>query len=204
MTGKQAGTSGAGLKAIVAELATTLDQVVAHLQLDIDRILRNIADGVLDGRRLLICGNGGSAADAQHLAGELVSSFRIGLARPAIDALALTVNSSVITAYVNDFDPRDMLARQVEAHGRAGDFLLCISTSGRSPKVVRAAEAGVRGGLTVVGLTGHGGGVLGNLTQDCIAVPSHDTQIIQTVHLVIEHYLCEMVERTFEARSVEQ
>lgn len=188
------------LTSIVRHLSVTLDEVVESLGEEIDETFYKIAVGLLDGRRLLICGNGGSAADAQHLAGELVSSFKLGLSRPALDAIALTVNSSVITAYVNDFDPIGVMARQVEAHGRSGDYLLCITTSGQSTNILQAAQAAVRRGLWVVGLTGRDGGLLRELADTCIVIPSDDTQTIQTAHLVLEHYLCEIVDSIHEAR----
>ena len=189
------------LAAAACHLTQTLNDLVDLRAGEVESSFVKVADALLDGYRLLICGNGGSAADAQHLAGELVSSFKLGLDRPALDAIALSANSSVVTAYVNDFDPVDVFARQVEAHGRRGDYLLCISTSGQSTNVVAAARAGLRAGLNVLGLSGRDGGLLSEVAQETIVVPSDDTQTIQAVHLVLEHYLCELVEARFESRK---
>jgi phosphoheptose isomerase len=152
-----------------------------------------IAEAFASGGKLLVCGNGGSAADAQHLAGELVGRFR-AVGRPALPALALTADSAVLTAWANDAGYDEVFTRQVEAHGHPGDVLVAISTSGRSPSVVRALETAARRGLRTVGLLGRDGGAAQRLVEVAITVPSADTQRIQEVHIVAIHLLCELIE----------
>jgi D-inositol-3-phosphate glycosyltransferase len=145
------------------------------------------------GGKLLICGNGGSAADAQHLAAELVGRFK-SVERAPLAALALTADSSVVTAWSNDCGYDDVFARQIQALGRPHDALLCISTSGRSRNLIRAAQAARRMGLERLGLLGGGGGPLRGLSDASVIVPSDDTQRIQEVHGLLLHALCELVE----------
>jgi D-sedoheptulose 7-phosphate isomerase len=147
------------------------------------------------GGALLICGNGGSAADAQHLATEFVSTLTLSHPRPAMRAIALTTDSSALTAIANDFGVERMFARQVEALGRSGDVLLAISTSGNSPNVLAAAGAARAGGLSVIALTGATGGALGPEADVTIRVPSSETGHIQESHLAIEQLLALIAER---------
>ena len=142
--------------------------------------------------KLLFCGNGGSAADAQHLAAEL--SGRFYLERAPLYAEALHVNGSYLTAVGNDYGYEASYARMVRAAGRAGDVLIAISTSGNSPNILRAAEAAGAQGMSVVGLTGAGGGQLAALCDHLIAVPSKDTPRIQEAHILLGHCLCEATE----------
>ena len=146
------------------------------------------------GGRLLICGNGGSAADAQHLATELVSTFTTDNPRPPIPAIALTTDSSLLTAIANDFGVEGIFARQVESHGREGDVLLGISTSGASANVVKAAKQARTQGLRVIALTGRSGGALAPEADVAIRVPSTVTAHIQECHLAIEQLLASLVE----------
>ena len=152
-----------------------------------------VADCFASGGKLLICGNGGSAADAQHLAGELVGRFR-AVGRAALPAVALTADTAILTAWANDVGYDDVFARQVEALGRPGDVLLAISTSGRSPNVTRALETAARLRLRTVGLLGRDGGAAQRLVDVALTVPSADTQKIQEVHIVAIHLLCELIE----------
>lgn len=145
------------------------------------------------GNKLLFCGNGGSAADAQHLAAELVSRLR--MERAAIPALALTTDTSVITAQSNDYSFESVFARQIEALGRPGDALIAISTSGRSANVLAALRTARERGLLTVGLTGKDGGQMPELCDVCLIVPSQDTQRIQEGHITIGHVLCDLIER---------
>lgn len=144
------------------------------------------------GGRLLLFGNGGSAADAQHIAGELTGRFR--RERAALPAIALTTNSSDLTALGNDYGFEHVFARLVCAHGRAGDAALAISTSGQSPNVLEAVREARERGLRTIALTGRGGGKLAPAVDVAIVVPSDDTQRIQEAHIVVGHTLCELVE----------
>jgi D-sedoheptulose 7-phosphate isomerase len=148
------------------------------------------------GGRLLAFGNGGSAADAQHFVAELVG--RLARERAGLSAIALTTDPSVVTAVANDMGYAAVFRRQVEAHGRAGDIALGISTSGRSPNVIAALRAARARGLVTVGLTGEGGGELVGLVDHLIAVPHPDTQRVQEVHGVVLHVLAQVIEEGAE------
>jgi D-sedoheptulose 7-phosphate isomerase len=142
--------------------------------------------------KILIAGNGGSAADAQHFAGELVSRFYFD--RPPLAAIALTTDSSILTAIGNDYGYEDVFARQVQALGRSGDVFIAISTSGNSPNILKAIVAAKSIGLVVIGLTGRSGGKMKALCDICLCAPSDSTPRIQEFHLVIEHSLCACIE----------
>ncbi len=144
------------------------------------------------GNKLLVAGNGGSAADAQHIAAEFVSRFNFD--RPGLPALALTTDTSILTAVGNDYGYDQLFRRQLEANGLAGDVFLGISTSGNSPNILMALEAARLKGITTVGLTGASGGKMRDLCDHCLCVPSGDTPRIQEAHIVIGHTLCAMVE----------
>ena len=146
------------------------------------------------GGKLLLCGNGGSAADCQHLAAEFVSRLTNDFDRPALPAIALTTDSSYLTGYANDFGFDGVFARQIDALGAAGDALLAISTSGASRNILAAVEAARRKRLVVVALLGEDG-PLAQAADVAVRVPSRDTQVIQQVHLAIEHLICHLVER---------
>ncbi|OYT71095.1 MAG: phosphoheptose isomerase [Chloracidobacterium sp. CP2_5A] len=143
--------------------------------------------------RVFLCGNGGSAADAQHLAAELVGRFLRD--RRPLPAVALATDTSILTAVANDLGYAEVFARQVVALGRPGDLLIAISTSGNSPNVLRAAEAARRQRLTVLGLTGRAGGKLCALCDLCLRAPSDATPRIQEMHILVGHILCEAAER---------
>jgi D-sedoheptulose 7-phosphate isomerase len=150
---------------------------------------------VTSGGKVLACGNGGSAADAQHFAAEFVGRFE--RERPELAALALTSDTSLLTAVANDYDYSQVFSRQVRALGQAGDVLLAISTSGNSANVVAALEAAHERDMTVVALTGRGGGQIGRLLRETdvhICVPSESTARIQEVHLLTLHCLCDGVD----------
>lgn len=153
-----------------------------------------IANAFRSGGKLLLCGNGGSAADCQHMATEFVSRLTPDFERPGLPAVALTTDTSFITAYANDYEFKGVFARQVQALGKPGDVLIAISTSGDSLNVVKAVEAAHQAEMRTIALTGSGG-QLGKLASVCIAVPSTNTQYIQETHLAIEHVLCDLVER---------
>jgi len=152
-----------------------------------------IASTFKAGGKILLCGNGGSAADCQHVAAEFVSRFRREVERPGLAAIALTTDSSFLTAFANDIGYEGVFERQVEALGRAGDVLIGISTSGNSANVVKAVEYAKAHGVKTLVLTGNGGRLPG-IADLAISVPSSDTQQIQETHLSIEHALCDLVE----------
>ncbi len=152
------------------------------------------AGALKQGNRILICGNGGSAADAQHLATELVVRLSGDFDRPALPAMALTVDSSTLTAAANDFGYNQVFARQVEAHGRPGDILLAISTSGNSANVIQAVQTAHKRNLEVVCFLGNNGGKLKD-SRHCFIVPSEDTNRIQEIHITLGHLLVKIVER---------
>ena len=161
-----------------------------------------IARSLTQGGKLMLCGNGGSAADCQHLAAELVGQMN-GRRRPALAALALTTDTSALTAVGNDLGYEMVFQRQVEALGRPGDVLMAISTSGRSPNVLRAVSAAASMGLDTVALTGDADGPLSGLTDIAIRVPSSNTQRIQEAHIAIGHVICYLVERMLGAEMEE-
>ena len=153
-----------------------------------------IANAFRTGGKLLLCGNGGSAADCQHMATEFTSRLSAEFVRPALPAIALTTDTSFLTAYPNDYDFEGIFARQVEALGKAADVLLGISTSGGSKNVVRAVEIAKSLSLETIVLTGNRG-TLRELADVAICVPSANTQHIQETHLAVEHLICHLVER---------
>ncbi len=151
-----------------------------------------IATSLQNGGKILFCGNGGSAADAQHLAAEL--SGRFYKDREPLFAEALHVNSSYMTAVANDYGFETVFSRMVKAKGRKGDVLVALSTSGNSPNIVRAAEEARKVGMKVLSLTGEGGGALKSFSDLLLDVPSKDTPRIQEVHILLGHIICQQVE----------
>jgi D-sedoheptulose 7-phosphate isomerase len=147
------------------------------------------------GGKLLLCGNGGSAADCQHIAAEFVSALSHDRPRAALGAIALTTDTSFLTANANDFGFDQVFDRQVEALGRRGDVLIGITTSGNSANVLRALERAKREGIATVVLTGESGGKAAPLADVAVKVPSGDTQHIQETHIAVGHILCALVER---------
>jgi len=153
---------------------------------------------LLDNKKILVCGNGGSAADAQHFAAELINRFEIE--RPiSLPAIALTTDTSIITSIANDYSYREIFAKQIRALGQAGDILLLISTSGNSESILQACEAGQSRELKVIALTGKDGGSLSNLLNNStdieIRVPGSSTARIQETHLLIIHCLCDLIDK---------
>lgn len=151
-----------------------------------------LVDCFRSGNKLMLCGNGGSAADAQHLAAEFVNRFLLN--RPPLPAIALTTDTSILTSVGNDFSYDDVFAKQVAALGKSGDILLGISTSGNSPNVVRAMTMAKSLGVRTVVLTGGSGGILAGQVELALTVPSEQTPHIQEAHLWIEHMLCWLVD----------
>ncbi len=161
----------------------------------IDAAVELLYSSIAAGQKLLVCGNGGSAADAEHLCAELVGRFAVE--RRPLPAIALTTNTALLTAWSNDYRFDDVFARQVEALARAGDVALGISTSGNSANVVNALRLARELGLRTIGLTGKGGGALAAHCDVLIAVPLTETARIQEVHLVTYHAICAALEERF-------
>ena len=146
-----------------------------------------------NGRKVLLAGNGGSAADAQHIAGEFVSRFAFD--RPGLPAIALTTDTSILTAIGNDYGYDKLFARQVQAHAQSGDIFIAYSTSGKSPNVIAALQEANNRGVVCIGMTGNRGGLIKDLCDHYLDVPSADTPKIQEGHAVLGHILCGLVER---------
>lgn len=161
---------------------------------DIEKAAEILIMAYRQGKKMVLFGNGGSAADAQHLATELVNGFTIH-DRPSLPALALTTDTSALTAIGNDFDFESVFSRQVESMANAGDVVIGISTSGNSKNVIRGLEMARKRGAVVMGLTGESGGKMKDLCDVCIRVPSKDTPRIQESHIAVGHILCALIER---------
>ena len=177
------------------ELSLLAARVAVELSDDVARVARLAVDAIRDGGKLMFCGNGGSAADAQHLAAELVVRFR--QERRALPALSLVTDTSILTAESNDRGFESVFERQVEALGRAGDVLFLHSTSGESENLFRAADAARRRGVTTVALLARGGGALRDRVDHALVVPADVTSHAQEMHLAIGHVICDLVERAF-------
>jgi D-sedoheptulose 7-phosphate isomerase len=175
--------------------ASVIGALVADAELarTIETVARLCVKALHDGNKLLLAGNGGSAADAQHLAAELVSRFYFD--RPGLAAVALTTDTSALTAIGNDYGFERLFARQVDALGRKGDVFIGLSTSGNSPNILKALDEARLKGLVTVGLTGQGGGKMAALCDHCLRMPSSETPRIQEGHIVVGHTLCALVER---------
>ncbi|HYT05981.1 MAG TPA: SIS domain-containing protein [Gemmatimonadales bacterium] len=179
-------------RAGLAELAALAGRVAEQHAETIADVAERYAAALRAGGTLFFAGNGGSAADAQHLATEYVVRYQAN--RPALRAVALTTDTSLLTACANDMGFDEVFARQVEALARPGDVLSLHSTSGESPNLIRAAQSGQARNVTVVAFLGKSGGQLKTLADVALVVPSDDTARIQELHLAIEHLICEMVE----------
>lgn len=176
--------ASAEIKRLIAQQC--LDSILAAANL--------MANSLANGGKLLLCGNGGSAADCQHMAGELVNWLNKDFQRPGLAAISLTTDSSILSAIANDSGFESIFERQVQALGKPEDVLIGISTSGNSPNVVRAVIAAQKIGMKAIALTGDSG-KLAAIADVTIAVPSNNTQYIQEGHLSIEHILCSLVEQ---------
>jgi D-sedoheptulose 7-phosphate isomerase len=176
---------------VIARTAQTLDPAA------MEAAVATTCAALAAGKGLLVCGNGGSAADAQHITGELVGRFL--RERRGLKAICLSSNAAVLTAWANDYSYETVFARQVEAFGEAGGVLLGLSTSGNSPNVLRAFEAARAVGMTTIALTGEGGGKLAALADILLPAPSRFTPLIQQAHLCLYHYFCEQVELRLSA-----
>lgn len=195
--------------AIARYVAKELDQSLATIgALHADRTYRETAERVAalfiqtlrSGNTLLFAGNGGSAADSQHVAGEYVSRFHYD--RPGLPAIALTTDTSILTAIGNDYGYEHVFSRQLEAIGRKGDVFVAITTSGNSPNILAGIAAAKKKGITTVGMTGRTGGKMKAMCDLCLCVPSDSVPRIQEGHLVSHHFLCGVVEATMFPKQV--
>ncbi len=179
----------------IAELiegSNVLRKTAEYLATDIVVVAEHMIDVLRAGGKIMICGNGGSAADAQHFAAELVGRFR--RERPGWPAIALTVDASILTSLGNDFGFEQVFARQVEALGHGGDILVAVSTSGRSKNVLAAVQAATKCGIRTIGLTGEGSSPLGAMVDHHLPIPSGNTAFIQQAQMAVLHTFCELIE----------
>ena len=187
---------------IIAEFNESIyvkQQVIENHLPTINDIANLLINSLRAGNKVLFFGNGGSAADSQHIAGELVGKFR--RVRMAMPAIALTTDTSILTSIGNDFGYDYVFARQVEGLGQPGDVAVGISTSGNSPNVLRALQVARDMGMATVGFTGQSGGQMQDCVDICFNAPSDSTPRIQEVHITAGHIICEMVEKTFAGTS---
>lgn len=182
------------VRVYLEETAATARRTAEGCADDVANAAELLVNALLDGGRILLCGNGGSAADSQHLAAEFVSTLTVDNRRPAIPALALTTDTSILTAIANDFGFEGVFARQVEALGREADVLIGISTSGNSADVLRAFEQARAQGMRTIALTGRDGGALAPIADIAVRVPSGETSHVQECHIAIGQLLAFMVE----------
>ncbi|MFA6792612.1 MAG: SIS domain-containing protein [Candidatus Neomarinimicrobiota bacterium] len=181
----------------IQELLQRLQTDTAYQQA-LDAALKTMIRALKNGNKILWCGNGGSAAQCQHLSTELVARLRY--TRPALASLALTADTAFLTAWVNDnADSRHLFSRQIEALGNSGDVLVAISTSGNSPNILSALESAREKGMNSVLLSGKGGGRAAGLADLVLIVPSECTQRIQEIHIMTGHYVCEKIEDAFRS-----
>lgn len=159
------------------------------------RMAQDVVNALSKGNKIIFFGNGGSAADSQHLAAEFVGRFQ--KERKALAAIALTTNTSILTALGNDYGFDLVFVKQIEALGASGDIAFAISTSGKSRNVIAAVKAAKKKGMRVLSLTGAGGGELAKISDGTVVVPSENTARVQEVHICIGHILCELVENQF-------
>jgi D-sedoheptulose 7-phosphate isomerase len=177
------------------ESAETKKKILTHCSSDISKAVEIIIDALKSKKKILLCGNGGSAADCQHMATELVIRLSHDMQRPAIPAIALTTDTSNLTAGSNDLGYENVFARSIEALGNSGDVLIAVTTSGTSENINRALRQAKERGLVSIGLLGKDGGKAKRLCDHAIIVPSDDTQRIQEGHITIGHIICGLVEK---------
>jgi D-sedoheptulose 7-phosphate isomerase len=182
------------VKSIIQQSIDTKQKLIESCIPDIEKCGLKLAEVVKNGGKILFCGNGGSAADAQHIAAELVIRYRSSVNRSAIPAMALTVDPSIMTAGGNDIGFENIFAREVEAYGKDGDAFVGISTSGNSENVIRAIQQAKKQGVSTIGLLGAGGGKIAPECDLSVVVPSNITARIQESHIVIGHIWCEIIE----------
>lgn len=183
----------------LAESATVKRDLAERNAGQIVEFFQRVIGCLRQGGKILFCGNGGSAADAQHLAAELVGRF--GKGKPPLAAIALTTDTSVLTCLSNDYSFDDIFAKQVQALGKKGDVLVSISTSGKSENIVRAARCARELGLFTIALTGSGGGALAEVAELCLKVPSENSQRIQEAHITIGHIVLDLLEKKLASEN---
>ena len=195
MTAKEGRIHGTDrLKAIVVESNSVKSAMLEKCSLSFDQIASAFITSLGQGNKVLLCGNGGSASDAQHVASELVGRFQRN--RRGLPAIALTTDGAMMTSISNDFGYEKVFSRQVEALAEEGDIVVGISTSGASASILQAMKSARMCGAVTVGMTGQSGGKLKDVTDFCLCVPSTNTARIQEAHITIWHALCEIVEET--------
>jgi D-sedoheptulose 7-phosphate isomerase len=179
----------------IEKTRATIDAVLCDSALlsQVETIASRCVQALNEGKKIMFCGNGGSAADSQHLSAELVS--RLNFDRPGLSAVALTVDTSALTAIGNDYGYENVFARQIEAIGQAGDVLIAISTSGTSKNILKAIEAAKAKGVFVIGKTGESGGAMKALCDICLCMPSSRTPNIQEAHMMLGHIYCGLIEQ---------
>lgn len=182
------------IKEMISQSIAAKEAVLADetLLTTVEKVVQICLETFRNGGKVLFCGNGGSAADAQHLAAELSGRFYFD--REPLFAEALHVNTSFVTAVANDYSYEEVYARMIRAAGREGDVLFAMSTSGNSPIIIRAVEDAKKVGMTVIGMTGETGGNMRNLCDWLINIPSRDTPRIQECHMMLGHLMCELIE----------
>jgi D-sedoheptulose 7-phosphate isomerase len=175
------------------DAARSLEAMAAYASLPrVEHAIAALAEAAKADRPILVCGNGGSAADSMHIAGELVGRFL--KERRALNCRSLASDPAILTAWSNDYDFRTVFSRQVEAYGQKGGVVLGLSTSGNSANVIAAFESGRARSMTTIGLTGQGGGKMAPVTDILVDVPSNSTPVIQQIHICLYHYICQEVE----------
>jgi D-sedoheptulose 7-phosphate isomerase len=183
------------IKDSLKESSSVKLEIIEKCSNDILTASELLTDTIGSGKKMLLCGNGGSAADAQHIATEFMIRLSHDLDRPAIPAIAITTDTSNLTAGGNDIGFENLFARNVEGLGNIGDTLIAISTSGNSPNVIKAVDKAHEKGMKVIGFLGGSGGKLKSMVDIAIVIPSPNTQRIQEGHITVGHIICELVER---------
>lgn len=181
------------IKDIISENIDVKNKLIADKLADIENLAKIITDCYKNKKKVLVCGNGGSAADAQHIAGELVGRFK--LERRGLSCIALSTDTSIMTAWSNDYEFNTVFSRQVEALGDEGDILIAISTSGNSPNIIKAIEEAKKIGMKTVSLIGKDGGNMKGMCNLDIVVECNNTPRVQEAHMLIYHIMCELVEK---------
>ena len=183
------------IKNHIIESVKTKDEILKSEQIlqKIEDVATLIIQAYKNGKKVLIAGNGGSAADAQHIAAEFVSKFYND--RPALNAIALTTNTSILTAVGNDYSHEYIFARQIQAYGNENDIYIAISTSGNSKNIIKSIEEAKKQGLKIIGLTGANTCIMDEICDSVIKIPSDKTPIIQESHIMVGHIICGIVEK---------